>query len=266
LSQESSSSKGVRSVRFRSPYLRPKEDLEDPITDRQQKVTGFDQQALEELHVTLVGAGGLGTEIGEGLVRKGVGKLDLIDHDTVQLSNLNRQKFYEEDIYCNKARALAHNLVQEGGMGTVITPYADKFSKVPKKDKLPTDIIIAAVDNNPARRNVAEFCRNNDLPGIFTGVSLDADHGYVFIQEPGGACFGCAKPEAARDKEEPCPGSPAVKDILKLMGALVIYTVDTLVMDRNRKWNYREVYLADPDFDSFSTILKKESCPICGAD
>ncbi|MBS3788540.1 ThiF family adenylyltransferase, partial [Candidatus Bipolaricaulota bacterium] len=108
MSEEPSSSKRIRSTRFRSPYLRPKEELEDPITDRQQKVTGFDQGALEELHVTLVGAGGLGTEIGEGLVRKGVGSLDIIDHDTVKLSNLNRQKFYEDDIYCNKARALAH--------------------------------------------------------------------------------------------------------------------------------------------------------------
>lgn len=213
----------------------------------------------------MVGAGGLGAEIGEGLVRKGVGWIMILDDDTVELSNLNRQKFYRRDLYKNKATSLARNLRDEGAMGTVLMPYEMRFQDALKRGvDLPCDLVICGVDNNPTRTEVARYCYKRDIPAIFTAVSLEADHGYVMVQEPGEACWGCALPYAARDQEEPCPGSPAVKDVLKLMGALVIYAVDSLFMDRPRRWNYREIYLPDGEFDQASVVKKKNKCPICG--
>lgn len=48
-------------------------------------------QRLQAAHVAVVGLGGVGAACAEALVRSGVGRITLMDHDTVSLSNLNRQ-------------------------------------------------------------------------------------------------------------------------------------------------------------------------------
>src|SRR5262244_1567700 len=80
-------------------------------TDRQERVRGFDQTKMSSACVLLIGAGGLNGEAALGLVRKGVGCLKIFDPDRVELSNLNRQRFFAKDVGQNKAWALARNLV-----------------------------------------------------------------------------------------------------------------------------------------------------------
>lgn len=93
------------------------------VAARHRGIAGFEQAALTRAVVLLIGAGGLGGEIGEGLVRKGVGELHIFDGDTVEASNLNRQRFTAADLGKNKALCLARNLQLEGYLGTVITGY-----------------------------------------------------------------------------------------------------------------------------------------------
>src|SRR4030095_2256871 len=90
------------------------------VEDRQQKLKGFNQEALANARVILIGAGGLGGEIGEALVRKGVGTIVLFDHDLVEPSNLNRQRFYKNDLGKPKAHRLARNLAKEGFLGSTL--------------------------------------------------------------------------------------------------------------------------------------------------
>ncbi|MFB6075741.1 MAG: ThiF family adenylyltransferase [Candidatus Aenigmatarchaeota archaeon] len=265
MNKESSNLIEVRSKRLVTPNLKPDHELEDGVEDRQSKVPGFEQNKIATLNVLMVGAGGLGSEIGEGLVRKGVGALYILDPDAVELSNLNRQKFHKEDLYKNKAHCLAKNLQNEGAMGTKLISQGISFQQAVKEQPhLMPDIVICGVDNDPARIAVSRFCVVKEIPAIFTAVSMEADHGYVMIQKPGEACWGCAFPESVNNNREPCPGSPAVKDILKLMGAIVLYAVDSLFMERVITWSYRDVYLSDPSFDSYGSISKKDDCPICG--
>src|SRR3989338_3423808 len=89
---------------FKVFYTRP---LKENIFDRQIQISGFDQEKLTSATIVLIGAGGLGGEIGEGLVRKGAGKINIFDADVVEPSNLNRQFFFKENLYKNKAISLA---------------------------------------------------------------------------------------------------------------------------------------------------------------
>ena len=264
MAKKSSSSIRSKVARFKCPSLKPDHHMKDGVSDRQEKVEGFNQVALAELTVLLIGAGGLGTEIGEGLVRKGLGTLIICDGDKVELSNLNRQKFYKKDLYKNKSTSLARNLREEGAMGTNIIAYEEKFQQLTKRVTV-ADLLIGAVDNNATRRDIAKFCMKKKLPGIFTGVSEQADHGYVFVQKPGEACWGCALPGAVENEDTPCSGTPAVKDVLKLMGAVVLYAVDSLFMERKISWNFRDIYLSDPDFDCWGKVEPWDHCNICGS-
>src|SRR5882724_6549374 len=81
--------------------------------DRQRKIPGFDQDVFSKSGVVCVGAGGIVSQIAPTLVRKGIGRITLLDDDVVEASNLNRQRFYIKDIGKNKALALAENLQSE---------------------------------------------------------------------------------------------------------------------------------------------------------
>ena len=63
--------------------------------DRQRKLAGFDQEIFSKSSVLCIGAGGLISHIAPTLVRKGIGRITLLDDDVVEASNLNRQRLYK---------------------------------------------------------------------------------------------------------------------------------------------------------------------------
>jgi molybdopterin/thiamine biosynthesis adenylyltransferase len=254
-----------QSVRCKAKYLVPNYEGEDAVVDRQQRIPGFDQQALGEATILLIGAGGINSEIGEGIVRKGIGTVVVCDPDIVSLSNLNRQEYYDADLYKNKALSLAKNLAKEGSAGTVIQGYAITIQELLMRRKdLSCDIAVCGVDNNDTRVFVARHFGRKGVPVVFIGIDGIAEHGYVFVQEVGGACFCCLFPHALeQDSRKQCVKAGAVKDILKVTAGLALYAIDSLLMSRPRNWNYREIHLAGFVPDSGSFVQKRGGCALC---
>jgi molybdopterin/thiamine biosynthesis adenylyltransferase len=229
--------------------------------DRQQKIPGFDQAAFSAAHVVCIGAGGIISMIAPTLVRKGIGGITLIDDDVVEVSNLNRQRFYPKDIGRYKAVSLAENVVPECIAATEINGIPLRFEEVIDSGVgLACNVAICGVDNNPARVAASRYFRATRIPVIFTAVSIDGDHGYVFVQEPDGACIGCLFPDMVNDDRYPCPGTPAIADVLQAVGAFAVYAVDTIITERARSWNYRRIGMADGQFDAASHVTIGEHC------
>ena len=209
--------------------------------DRQQRESqDLTRRLFSKSRVLCIGAGGINSQIAPTLVRKGIGGITLVDDDIVEPSNLNRQRFYSKDIGENKAIALARNLQPECIVATEIYGYPLQFEDaIARGIDLTCDVAICGVDNNPARVAASWYFRAKEIPVIFTAVSRDADHGYVFIQDKDGPCIACMFPDMVNDDRFPCPGTPAIADILQAVGSLAVYAVDTLLMKRQRTWNYR---------------------------
>src|SRR5580704_14990695 len=120
--------------------------------DRQRKIPGFDQEKFSRAHILCIGAGGIISQIAPTLVRKGIGRITLLDDDLVEPSNLNRQRFYIKDVGRNKAIALAKNLQGECIAKTEITGIPLRFEEaVASEFDVACDVAICGVDNNPAR-------------------------------------------------------------------------------------------------------------------
>jgi molybdopterin/thiamine biosynthesis adenylyltransferase len=244
--------------------VRSEDPKEPSATDRQERVPGFDQARFSSLGVALIGAGGLNGETAEGLVRKGVGCLKIYDPDHVDLSNLSRQRFFARDLGENKAWALVRNLEAEAVATTWLKGCALSFEDAVGRG-LDTicDVGVCGVDNNRTRIYVSRYFAQNGRPLVLTGVSNEADHGYVFVQVPGGACFGCVFPDALESLRDPCPNTPAVKDILKVIGGYVLYAVDSLVMPRRRRWNYKQTFLDGAQPERCLTVPRRSDCGLC---
>lgn len=248
-----------KSIRLKGTYVPGAED-------RQKKIPGFDQEVFSKASVLCIGAGGLISHIAPALCRKGIGKITILDDDFVEPNNLNRQRFYPKDLYRNKAIALSENLQPECIWETEIIGHAKSIGEaIESSERLECDAAICGVDNNPTRVLASRYFRRRSVPVIFTAVSADGDHGYVFVQETNGPCFGCLFPDSVDNVVYPCPGTPAILDILQAVGALVVYAVDSMLMSRPRNWNYRRIGLADGVIDGVMTLPVREVCPLCGA-
>ena len=229
--------------------------------DRQGKIPGFEQSVFSRTRLLCIGAGGIVSQIAPTLVRKGVGAITLLDDDIVEVSNLNRQRFYARDLGRNKALALAHNLQPECISATEVLGYAFRLEEaIERRVDLKCDVAICGVDNNPARVAASRHFRSMGVPVVFAAVSTSGDHGYVFIQERGGPCIACLFPDMINDDRYPCPGTPAIADILQAVGALAVYAIDTLLMPRPRCWNYRRISLRDGSQDGGATIPVRPGC------
>lgn len=213
----------------------------------------------------MIGCGGLGSECGHGLVRKGVGRLTMFDYDLVELSNLARQCFFRQDVDPTKALCLAKNLARQATGNSVIAGHAMAFQTAVERrmDTLCT-AVICAVDNNRTRVYAARHYLELGIPVIFTPVDRAAARGYVFVQEsqPGTPCFLCLFPEAEQDTSvDGCAGASI--GILKIVAGIVLYALDSLLVARPRSWNYKEVFL-DKGVDGHRSIAPRPACPLCG--
>ena len=256
-----------RYVRIQTKPMLEGLDVEETTTDRQEKVPGFSQDVVCSAGVFSVGAGGLFAEQGRALVRKGYGYVACADMDVFTPSNYARQLCYAEDLYQSKALSVAKNLANEAILKTEIVglamPYEDARHHI---DWSRINVELNLVDSNGTRVTHSVDARKRGNPVIFCAVSGDANSGYCFVQDnkPDSPCFGCAFPHKVSDKRIPCPGTPACVDILKVIGGFSLYAIDSLLMNRPRKWNLRHVFLAGHLDDAAITIEKNPECPLCG--
>lgn len=244
--------------------IRPSMPGEAGVFDRFDRIPGADHAALRRAHVVLIGAGGLGGEVGHGLVRKGIGRLSIVDFDQVETSNLARQQFFVGDVGENKALALVRNLTQQATGRTQLDGYPAAIQTAVNEANLIGRLAICGVDNNATRIFTARYYQALGIPVIFLAVDVTASRGYAFVQtsQPGAPCFLCMFPDAGEDRTvNGCSGASI--EILKIVAGLALYAVDSLLMARSRPWTYKDVYL-DSGQDGGRVIQARPGCLLCG--
>ena len=239
-----------------------------PVSDRQELIEGWEQEKLTKASVFVAGAGGLGGEIAEGLVRQGIGELHIADDDKVTATNLNRQKFTHENLWKNKAIELCKNLSKVGPMDSVLIAHPCIAQKV-NLDSIRIDVIVCGIDNRvPGTRLwLCKYGLERTMPVVFIALSEDADWGYLFVQEVEKACWSCAlKPELVvqSSEEDTCPRVPASCDLQRVACGFAIRAIDTLLMPKmKRDWNFRTFSMSRGEFGGARMVQKRAGCNVC---
>ena len=140
---------------------------------RNRPIISEEEQArLREKTVAVIGVGGLGGYICEHLVRSGVGHLILVDDDVFAESNLNRQRFSEENIIGRSKVLAAREALLRISSGTEIEAHAVRFRPDMKTSFFENaDLAIDALDSVSARLDLEQFCAANDLPMVHGAIN-----------------------------------------------------------------------------------------------
>lgn len=168
------------------------------------------RKRLQNARVLIVGSGGLGSPNAYMLTMSGVGRLGLIDYDTVEISNLNRQILHSTDTVGMAKVKSAEKFLKSLNRNTEIRIYEDKFSlenaEVIVADY---DLVIEGLDNLPNRYLLNDICYILKKPLIESGVSLFGGLVTTLIPDKG-PCYRCIFPEASEQKAPSPPFDPGI--------------------------------------------------------
>lgn len=141
------------------------------ISRQMSIVTKSEQTRFKDSKIAVVGCGGIGGEAIEMLARMGVGKLNLIDKDSFDISNLNRQTMSSLDTIKLSKSEVSKERIRLINPYTEVTAFNEELNENNMKKVLGNcDIIIDALDNIYTRILISRFAKENKIPFIHGAI------------------------------------------------------------------------------------------------
>ena len=230
------------------------------------EVTLEGQKRLKRARVLCVGAGGLGSPLALYLAAAGVGTIGLVDYDTVDLSNLQRQILYAtEDVGRPKVEAAKERLQQLNPDIEIIAHSLQLASWNALELFADYDIIADGTDNFPTRYLVNDACVLTGKPNVH--ASIFRFEGQVSIFDAAqGPCYRCMFPEPPPPGLVPSCAEGGVLGVLPgIIGSLQALEVLKLILGVGDPLVGRLVLFDALDFAFRELSVKKDpNCAICG--
>jgi molybdopterin/thiamine biosynthesis adenylyltransferase len=199
---------------------------------RQLLLENWDQEKLSQSTVIVAGMGALGTIVAVDLVLTGIGKVVIIDFDTIELSNLSRQYLYsDEDV--GKAKAVvAGQRLREMNPDVQVLALNCAIQDVRHSIYEEVDLIIDGLDTFEARRWLNSLCVHKNkvlIHGGMYGWWGNVQRVVPFVT----ACLecqplvpaerlqkACTPPGERRKVEEPPPKFPALLSVATIIAGI----------------------------------------------
>ncbi|MCA1336595.1 HesA/MoeB/ThiF family protein [Pseudooceanicola marinus] len=233
-----------------------------------RELGGPGQKALKEARVLVIGAGGLGSPALLYLAAAGVGRIGVIDADTVSASNLQRQVIHRDaDIGMPKVQS-AQAALRALNPHVEVRPYQRAFdAEVAAPLMADYDILLDGSDNFDTRYLANRVAVAAGKPLISGALSQWEGQVAVFDPAGGAPCYQCIFPEAPAPELAPScamagvlaplPGvvgaMMAVETVKRITGAGATLTGEMLIYDA--LWGETRKIALKPRAD----------CPCCGA-
>ncbi len=224
------------------------------------------QQRLKAARVLLIGAGGLGSPLALYLAAAGVGHLGLVDFDTVDISNLQRQILHgTKDIGRSKI-ASARERIADINPFVELTTYETALTSENALGIIEKyDIVVDGTDNFPTRYLVNDACVLLGKPNVYGSIFRFEGQASVFSTRDG-PCYRCLYPEPPPPGTVPSCAEGGVFGVLPgLVGTIQATETIKLILGIGESLAGR-LLLIDAMTAKFRTmnVRKNPACPACG--
>jgi hypothetical protein len=127
---------------------------------------------LARVQLVLCGAGAVGSNLADSLIRQGYRRLAVIDFDRIEAHNVGTQTYAESDVGAFKVEVLQAEMFRIAGVE--IQAVRQRLTER-NVDKLlrGADLVVDGFDNHDSRALVTEHCRANGIPCLHVGLSAD---------------------------------------------------------------------------------------------
>ena len=224
------------------------------------------QKKLKAAGVLLIGAGGLGSPLAMYLAAAGVGRIGLVDYDTVDFSNLHRQIIHgTKDVGRLKLESAKERILDINPHVRVDTYEVPLTSANALELFGPYDIIIDGTDNFPTRYLTNDACVLLGKPNVYGSIFRFEGQASVFYAAEG-PCYRCLFPEPPPPGLVPSCAEGGVLGVLPgTIGAIQATEAIKLILGVGEPLIGR-LLLYDATAMSFDEVRlrKNPACPICG--
>jgi len=225
------------------------------------------QRRILQSRVLVVGLGGLGSPVALYLATAGVGQLTLVDHDTVDLTNLQRQIAHTQARVGHAKVESARQAVLAINPDVCIAALQERANA----QRLATlvaqaDVVLDCSDNFETRQALNSACVRQRVP-LVSGAAIRFD-GQLAVYDPRHAespCYACVFPPDTQFEETRCAtlgvfaplvgiiGSMQAAEALKLLSGAGHPAVGRLLMLDGRDMRWTDIRLP-----------RNPHCPVCG--
>ncbi len=225
------------------------------------------QKKIRNASVLCIGAGGLGSPIAMYLAAAGVGKLGIVDFDTVDYSNLQRQILHTDaDVGVSKAES-AKVTLNALNPNTEVVLHKTRISSENALDLIrPYDIVVDGTDNFPTRYLTNDACVLLKKPNVYGSIFRFEGQASVFAPQMGGPCYRCLYPEPPPPGMVPSCAEGGVLGVLPgIIGCIQATEILKLILGKGSHLTSRLLLFNALDMKFRELKLRRDpKCPVCG--
>ncbi|MEK0419854.1 MAG: hypothetical protein RIQ65_549 [Pseudomonadota bacterium] len=193
-----------------------------------KKIGSFGQKKIIDTKILIVGIGGLGSPVATYLVSSGFSNIGIVDHDKIDISNLQRQiLFNEEDV--NKFKIdIAEKKLKKINSKIKIKKFKTKIdsnniNKIAKQ----YDLIIDGTDSFKTKLLINDYCYKNKKILICGAISKFDGHVFVFnFKKKNSPCLRCFMPDIPSADMLDCQREGVLSTLAGMVG--IIMTNETI--------------------------------------
>src|SRR5437868_4590122 len=225
------------------------------------------QKKICSSRVLCIGAGGLGSPIAMYLAAAGVGKIGIVDFDTVDFSNLQRQIIHgTEDVGRPKAES-ARETIASINPSVEVTLHNVRLSSENAMEIIePYDIVVDGTDNFPTRYLTNDACVILKKPNVYGSIFRFEGQASVFAPHLGGPCYRCLYPEPPPPGMVPSCAEGGVLGVLPgIVGCIQATEILKLALGKGSSLVGRLLLFNALDMKFREVKLRRDpQCPLCG--
>lgn len=231
-----------------------------------EKKTDDIQKKMSDAKILIVGTGGLGSPAAYALALAGVGTLGLVDSDSVEISNLNRQILHSTSRIGTPKVKSAEVFIRKLNPAVNVITYETRFTKSNALQIIRDfDVIIDGVDNLPTRYLLNDSCFFAGKPLAEAGVLRFDGLGTTVVPKKG-HCYRCIFPDIPPAGSIPsCSESGILGPVPGVMGFIEAVEAVKLLTGIGNTLQNRLIIFDAMDLDFRLTNVRRDAnCPLCG--
>ncbi|MCK4951511.1 MAG: molybdopterin-synthase adenylyltransferase MoeB [Gammaproteobacteria bacterium] len=224
------------------------------------------QQKLLDSRVLIIGLGGLGSPIAMYLASAGVGHLTLVDDDSVELSNLQRQILHtQHDIGKSKVDSAQDTLLALNPDISITTFSTRLDDNALSQQVQQADIILDATDNFATRFKINAACVQNRTP-LVSGAAIRTE-GQVAVFRPeldDSPCYRCLYKDEG-ELDETCTENGVLAPLVGIIGSVQAMEAIKILIGLGESLCGKLLILDGMTMEWRTIKLNKDpDCPVCG--